>query len=116
MYAVIQTGGKQYRANEKDVLRVEKLEGSVGDEVKLDRILLVGDGGSVRVGRPFLEGVTVTARVKSQGRGKKIHGFTYKKVKNEHRRYGHRQSFTEIVIEKIQAPSAKRRSDSDHGT
>jgi large subunit ribosomal protein L21 len=103
MYAVIQTGGKQYRASEKSVLRVEKLEAEVGDHVTLDRVLLVSDGSQVRVGRPFLEGVTVTARVRSQGRGKKIHGFTYKKVKNQHRRYGHRQSYTELVVEKISA-------------
>jgi large subunit ribosomal protein L21 len=103
MYAVIQTGGKQYRASEKSVLRVEKLEASVGDEVTLDRVLLVNDGSAVRVGRPYLDGVTVTARVRSQGRGKKIRGFTYKKVKNQHRRYGHRQSYTELVIEKITA-------------
>src|SRR5687767_13358314 len=103
MYAVIQTGGKQYRASEKSVLRVEKLTAEVGDQVTLDRVLLVSDGSQVRVGRPFLEGVTVTARVRSQGRGKKIRGFTYKKVKNQHRRYGHRQSYTELVVEKISA-------------
>jgi large subunit ribosomal protein L21 len=103
MYAVIQTGGKQYRASEKSVLRVEKLEASVGDQVTLDRVLLVSDGTDVRVGRPYLEGVTVTARVREQGRGKKIRGFTYKKTKNQHRRYGHRQSYTELVVEKISA-------------
>lgn len=103
MYAVIETGGKQYRASENDVLRVEKLPSEVGTAVQLDKVLLIGDGGSVRIGRPYLEGVTVTARVKRQGKGKKIRGFTYKKVKNEHRRFGHRQLFTELVIEKIHA-------------
>jgi len=103
MYAVIQSGGKQYRAQEKDVLRLEKLPVAVGDSVQIDRVLLVSDGSGLRVGRPFVEGVTVTARVLQQGRGKKIHGFTYKPKKNQHRRYGHRQSFTEVVIEKINA-------------
>jgi large subunit ribosomal protein L21 len=101
MYAVIQTGGKQYRASEKSVLRVEKLPGEVGEKITLDRVLLVSDDSGVRVGHPFLEGVTVTARVRSQGRGRKIRGFTYKKTKNQHRRYGHRQSYTEIEVEKI---------------
>lgn len=101
MYAVIQTGGRQYRASEKSVLRVEKLPAEVGETVTLDRVLLVSDGTSVRVGRPFLDGVTVTARVREQGKGKKIRGFTYKKVKNQHRRYGHRQSYTELVVVSI---------------
>lgn len=101
MYAVIQTGGRQYRASEKSVLRVEKLPAQVGEEVQLDRVLLVSDESGVRVGRPYLDGVTVTARVKSQGRGKKIRGFTYKPKKNVHRRFGHRQAFTELVIERI---------------
>jgi large subunit ribosomal protein L21 len=82
---------------------VEKLPAEVGETVTLDRVLLVSDGAQVRVGRPFLEGVTVTARVRSQGRGKKIRGFTYKKTKNQHRRYGHRQSYTELVVETISA-------------
>jgi large subunit ribosomal protein L21 len=103
MYAVIQSGGRQYRASEKDVLRLEKLPAAVGDSVEIDRVLLVSDGTAVRIGRPFVEGVTVTARVLQQGRGKKIHGFTYKAKKNQHRRYGHRQAFTEVVIEKISA-------------
>jgi large subunit ribosomal protein L21 len=103
MYAVIESGGRQYRAEEKSVLRVEKLTAEVGDEVKIDRVLLLSDGTAVRVGRPFVEGVTVTARVLRQGRGKKIHGFTYKPKKHSARRFGHRQAFTEVVIEKISA-------------
>lgn len=102
MYAVIKTGGKQYRVEEKTVLRVEKLDAEVGDTVPLGPVLMLG-GDTVQVGRPFLDGATVTARVLRQGRGRKIHGFTYKAKKNERRRYGHRQPFTEVVIESITA-------------
>jgi large subunit ribosomal protein L21 len=103
MYAVIETGGKQYRASEKDVLRVEKLEANVGDEVTLDKVLLISNDGDVRVGAPYVEGATVTAKVVRQARGRKIEGFTYKPKKNERRRYGHRQHFTELVIQSISA-------------
>lgn len=103
MYAVVETGGKQYRVAEKDVLRVEKLEASAGDTVTLDRVLLVSGEGGVRIGAPYLEGVTVTARVLRQGKGRKIEGFTYKPKKNQRRRYGHRQLFTELLIESISA-------------
>jgi large subunit ribosomal protein L21 len=102
MYAVIQTGGKQYRVEEKSVLRVEKLEAEVGDSVQLGQVLMLG-GDSVQVGRPFIDGASVTARVVRQGRGRKIHGFTYKAKKNVRHRYGHRQAFTEVVVESITA-------------
>jgi large subunit ribosomal protein L21 len=100
MYAVIKTGGKQYRVEEKSVLRVEKLDAAVGDSVSLGQVLMLG-GESVQVGRPFLVGATVTARVLRHGSGKKIHGFTYKAKKNVRRRYGHRQPFTEVVVDSI---------------
>jgi len=101
MYAVIQSGGKQYRASEKQVLKLEKLPAEVGQEVTLGEVLLISDGDAVKVGRPFVRGASVTAKVVSHGRGKKIHGFTYKPKKNVHRRFGHRQAYTEVVIEKI---------------
>jgi len=100
MYAVIKTGGKQYRVEEKAVLRVEKLAAAVGETVPLGQVLMLG-GDSVRVGRPFVEGAVVTARVVRHGLGRKIHGFTYKAKKNERRRYGHRQPFTEVVVDAI---------------
>jgi large subunit ribosomal protein L21 len=100
MYAVILTGGKQYRVQEKSVLRVEKLEAAVGDTVQLGPVLMLS-GDKVQVGRPHIEGATVTAKVLRQGRGRKIVGFTYKKRKSFHRRYGHRQPFTEVVVESI---------------
>ena len=103
MYAVIETGGKQYRASEKDILRVEKLEAEVGDEVTIDKVLLVSNDGNVRVGAPYVDGATVTAKVLRQGKGKKIEGFTFKAKKNERRRYGHRQFFTELAIQTISA-------------
>jgi large subunit ribosomal protein L21 len=100
MYAVIVTGGKQYRVEEKTVLRVEKLDAPVGDTVSLGQVLMLG-GDTVRVGRPFIDGAVVTARIVRHGLGRKIHGFTYKAKKNVRRRYGHRQPFTEIVVDSI---------------
>jgi large subunit ribosomal protein L21 len=102
MYAVIKTGGKQYRVEEKAVVRVEKLDAAVGDTVSLDQVLMLG-GESVRIGRPFIEGAVVTARVVRHGLGRKIHGFTYKAKKNVRRHYGHRQPFTEVVVDSIAA-------------
>jgi large subunit ribosomal protein L21 len=102
MYAVIKTGGKQYRVEEKAVLRIEKLDAAAGDTVTIGEVLMVG-GDTVRIGAPFVDGATVTARVLRQGLGRKIDGFTFKRRKNQHRRYGHRQPFTEVVIESIAA-------------
>jgi large subunit ribosomal protein L21 len=101
MYAVIETGGKQYRASEKDVLRVEKLEAEVGSEVTLDKVLLLSTDSGVKVGAPYVSGATVTARVVRQGKGRKIEGFTFKAKKNERKRFGHRQLFTELVVQSI---------------
>src|SRR5688572_7259502 len=102
MYAVIETGGKQYRASEQSTLRVEKLDVDVGSEVQLDRVLLLSGDAGVKIGHPYVDGAVVTAKVVRQGKGRKIHGFTYKAKKNVHRRYGHRQYFTELVIQKIE--------------
>jgi large subunit ribosomal protein L21 len=102
MYVVVETGGKQYRAFEQARLRVEKLEAEVGDEVRLDRVLFVSDDAGVKVGKPYVEGAVVTAKVVRQGKGRKIHGFTYIPKKNHARRYGHRQLFTELIIQKIE--------------
>jgi len=102
MYAVIKTGGKQYRVEEKAILRVEKLDVEVGASIPLGEVLMLG-GETVQIGRPVIAGATVTARVLRQGRGPKIHGFTYKAKKHQHRHYGHRQAFTEVVVESITA-------------
>ncbi len=101
MYAVVLTGGKQYQVSIGDTLRVERLPGSVGDEIELDRILLVNRDGEVTIGNPYIEGVKVKARILQQGRKRKILVFKYKRRKNYRRKRGHRQYFTELKIEDI---------------
>ena len=103
MYAVIATGGKQYRVEEGDSLRVERLDTEEGVEIELDRVLLVGDGDQVAIGRPFVESGKVAATVKGHGRYKKIKVVKFKRRKNYLRRHGHRQNFTEIEINSITA-------------
>ncbi len=103
MYAIIETGGKQYKVAPGDVIRVEKLEAEVGSEVALDRVLFVDNDGDVKVGTPVVAGAKAVAKVVSHGKGKKIRIFKYKAKKNYRRRQGHRQPYTEINIEKIEA-------------
>ena len=103
MYAVIKTGGKQYRVAQGDKLRVEKLPGNVGDAISLGEVLLVGsDDEATRLGAPFLSGAKVAATVVESGRGAKIRVFKYKKRKHYRRTRGHRQSFTALRIDRIQ--------------
>ena len=104
-YAIVETGGKQYRVQVGDVLRVEKLEAEEGAEVVLDRVLMVRDGG-VRLGAPYVQGASVKARVLRHGRGRKIIVFKMKRRKNYRRKRGHRQPFTELRIMGIEAPKA----------
>jgi len=102
MYAVIQTGGKQHRVQVGEVVRVESLQGEAGDSIVFDQVLALGEGESVQVGAPTLEGATVRGTVVSQGRAKKIHIYTYKRRQNSNRRQmGHRQGFTAVKIEAI---------------
>ena len=103
MYAVIQTGGKQYRVSEGDTLKVEKLVAEAGADVELDRVLMVADGDSVKVGMPYLVGGRVTATVKSHGRADKVHIIKFRRRKHHLKRQGHRQWFTEIQITGISA-------------
>jgi large subunit ribosomal protein L21 len=103
MYAIIQTGGKQYRVQEGDVLRVEKLEAGEGDVVAFDRVLTVVSSDDVKIGTPVVAGAKVTAKVMAHGKDKKILVFKYKAKSNYRRRQGHRQPFTQVVIEKIEA-------------
>jgi large subunit ribosomal protein L21 len=98
MYAVIATGGKQYRVSEGAVLRVERLEAEEGASIEFDRVLLVGDGDSVSVGKPFLEGGKVQATVMSQGKGRKVEIVKFRRRKNYRRTKGHRQQFTQVKI------------------
>jgi large subunit ribosomal protein L21 len=102
MYAVIQTGGKQYRVAPGDRLRVEKLPGERGATLTFENILMVGGEGAVRVGKPVLEGVKVTAQITAQDRGKKIIVFKMKRRKNYRRKHGHRQYYTELQITGIE--------------
>lgn len=103
MFAVIETGGKQYKVAEGDVIRVEKLTAEVGEVVVLDRVLAVEKDGDFKVGTPLVNGAKVTLKVMEQGKGKKIIVFKYKPKKNYRRKQGHRQPFTKVVIEKIEA-------------
>ena len=102
MYAIIETGGKQVKVEEKEVIFVEKLEANEGDTVTFDKVLLVS-GKSTKVGAPYVEGATVTAKVEKQGRGKKITIFKYKPKKHSASKKGHRQSYTKLVVEAINA-------------
>ena len=103
MYAVIATGGKQYRVEEGDCLRVERLDAEEGAEIELDRVLLVGDGDEVTIGRPHVESGRVAAMVKGHGRSKKVMVVKFKRRKNYLRRRGHRQDYTELEIKSISA-------------
>ncbi|MHB0999949.1 MAG: 50S ribosomal protein L21 [Armatimonadota bacterium] len=101
MYAVVKTGGKQYTVRENEIIQVEKLDVPVGEEVAMTDVLLVqSDQGQV-VGTPTITGATVTCKVVRHGLCKKIIGFTYKPKKNVRGRYGHRQKFTQVLVEKI---------------
>ncbi|MBQ7477769.1 MAG: 50S ribosomal protein L21 [Selenomonadaceae bacterium] len=103
MYAIIKTGGKQYRVAEGDVVMVEKLEAAEGDAVVFDQVLTVVNDGDVKVGKPLVDGAKVTGKVETQGKARKILVFKYKAKSNYRRRQGHRQPFTKVVIEKIEA-------------
>ncbi len=103
MYAVIQTGGKQYRVVEGDTLKVEKLAADTGATVELDRVLMVADGENVKVGKPYLEGGKVTATVEAHGRGKKVKILKFRRRKQYLKRQGHRQWYTAIKITGINA-------------
>jgi large subunit ribosomal protein L21 len=103
VYAIVETGGKQYRVNEGDYLDVEKLQPDEEGMVCLDKVLVLSTDEGVKVGTPYLEGVRVMAKVIKQDKGPKIIGFKYKAKENYRRRYGHRQPYSNIRIEKIEA-------------
>ena len=103
MYAVVQTGGKQYRVSEGDTIKVEKLGAEEGASVELDKVLLVSDGDNVKVGAPYVDGGKVTATVKSHGRGKKVMIVKFKRRKHHLKRQGHRQWYTELQVTGINA-------------
>ena len=101
MYAVIQTGGKQYRVKSGEQLKVELLAAEVGASVSFDRVLMLGEGDGVKVGAPFLSGAAVKATVVAQGRGEKIRIFKLRRRKHYAKTQGHRQGFTEVRIDEI---------------
>ncbi|MCR5422927.1 MAG: 50S ribosomal protein L21 [Bacilli bacterium] len=98
MFAIIETGGKQYRVQENDFVFVEKVEANVGDTVVFDKVLMLNE----KVGNPYVEGAKVSAKVEAQGRTKKIIVFKYKSKKNYHKKQGHRQPFTKVQITSIE--------------
>lgn len=102
MYAIIETGGKQIKVEAGQEIYVEKLAGEVGDVVTFDKVLFVG-GDSAKVGVPFVEGATVTAKVEKQGRAKKLTVYKYKPKKNYHKKQGHCQPYTKLTIDAINA-------------
>jgi len=101
MYAVIATGGKQYRVKEGDVLRIEKIPGEVGEAFSFDKVLLLSDGEALAVGDPTVANASVNARIVEQGKGKKVLVFKYKRRKRYRRKQGHRQPFTAVQIDSI---------------
>ena len=103
MFAVIETGGKQYRVNEGDVIFVEKLDVNEGDTVVFDRVMALSIGQSFEVGTPVVEGAKVTAKVLKNGKAKKIYVMKYKAKKNEKKKLGHRQPYTKVEIVSVEA-------------
>ena len=101
MYAVVKTGGKQYRITPGEKLKVEQLTAEVGAEVVLDQVLMVGEGDSVRVGQPMVAGAAVKATVLSHGRGEKVGIFKMRRRKHYQKHQGHRQNYTELKIDSI---------------
>ncbi|MBB6451913.1 large subunit ribosomal protein L21 [Salirhabdus euzebyi] len=102
MYAIIETGGKQLRVEEGQEVFIEKLGVEAGETVTFDKVLVVG-GDDTKIGAPYVDGATVTAKVEKEGRAKKITVFKYKPKKNYKRKQGHRQPYTKVTIEKINA-------------
>ncbi len=103
MYAVIKTGGKQYRVSEGDTLRVETLKAEAGASVDIDSVLMVADGDNIKIGAPYIEGGKVTAEVVGHGRGDKIEIIKFRRRKHYDKKTGHRQNYTELKITGISA-------------
>jgi large subunit ribosomal protein L21 len=102
VFAIIETGGKQYKVNEGDVIYVEKLNVADGETITFDKVLAVSSGDKFSVGAPYVEGASVVANVIETGKGKKLYVFKYKPKKNEKKKIGHRQFYTKLQINKIE--------------
>jgi large subunit ribosomal protein L21 len=113
MYAVVNTGGKQYKVQQGEILRVEKIPGDIGSPVTFDRVLMFSDGENVSIGQPVLENVAVKGHIVEQGKAKKIIVFKYKRRKRYRRKKGHRQEFTAVQIDNIKAQAAEVREASE---
>ena len=103
MYAIVNTGGKQYKVSQGDILRVEKIPGEIGSPVSFDKVLMFSDGENVNIGQPVLDNVAVKGHIMEQGKAKKIIVFKYKRRKRYRRKRGHRQPYTAIKIDNIEA-------------
>ena len=103
MYAIVKTGGKQFKAQKDDVIIVDKLEGEAGTAVELSEVLLLVDGANTTLGQPFIKGASVKAEIIRQAKGPKINGFNYKAKKNERKRWGHRSLQTFLKITEVVA-------------
>ena len=103
MYAIIETGGKQYRVQEGDILFIEKLDVEANADVNFDKVIAVGKDDGLTVGAPYVDGATVAAKVMKNGKGQKITVFTYRSKKNSKRKMGHRQPYTKVQIQTINA-------------
>ncbi|MGN0467495.1 MAG: 50S ribosomal protein L21 [Acutalibacteraceae bacterium] len=103
MYAVIETGGKQYKVEAGDVIYIEKLDTEADAEITFDKVIAVGSEDGIKTGAPYVAGATVTAKAIKNGKGKKIVVFTYKSKKNAKRKMGHRQPYTKVEISAINA-------------
>ncbi len=113
MYAVIDACGRQYKVAEGDLVFVEKLEANEGEKVTFDQVLLISDDGKVKVGTPTVKGAKVEATVVKQGKAKKIVVFKYKAKKNERKKQGHRQPYTQVKIEKISSRASSKKEDEE---
>ena len=102
MYAVVRTGGKQSRVTPGEAVRVEKLDGAVGDSIELRDVLMIGNDGETRIGTPLLEGARVMGTITAQGRGQKLVIFKMKRRKGYRRKTGHRQFYTEVRVDRIE--------------
>ena len=98
MYAVVKTGGKQYRVTQDQYLKVEKLDGNEGDTIELDQVLMIADGDKLKIGSPMIDGGKVTATILSHGRHKKVEIMKFRRRKHHQKRTGHRQYYTEIKV------------------
>ncbi len=103
MYAIFQSGGKQHRVSQGDLVQLEKLEGEVGSTLSFDQVLLAGEDGAPKIGQPMVEGASISGEITRHGRGPKIVVYKFKRRKGFHKKIGHRQPFTEVKITGIQA-------------